>query len=621
MPPIAIIPDATRPLTTSESALQQNLTSYYGSKTFYEKYGYPQYAGIYQAPTVPSDINVEKVEITESPAGLNIIFQGIPKVTPLDTAMKKYQGEPIVQAKYVTSQYAGTRTDSLRGNIGYSEEGSGFRQITWSQYTPEEQEALRGFLAGETTKKLTNLGMTLAAPLAFVAAPVTAATGAGINVAISQGIKSYEGKGLLTGEEFLYGAGEGAIFSTGVSAAFKGIGLIPKVGQAIVGSPVGRVGVMSGIGSTVGYVTSGFRPEGALYGAGYGALFGVGSEIIGYGIGKAAPRVKASLQPRMQQSVDLSYRKAVESFTKYKPSIAERLYLKSGWAKIPSLATEIVGAGEASPIGFKVYEDMPYAEGKSVKAFQGKYFDPESYFWDMPTPKTTQLYTTKTYGGRAVGSRVKTWAGEKLIKSVSGGMSYALIQEQLQEIRLKPLERNMPYIPSAPSITEVAAPSAQGVQMVGTAVFEGLKPKVSQVQRLSSRQTTMSRLRADLIQASSVIQEQAADQTQALATVQIQGLKQQQKQEQRTQQVQRVVTMPYDPLKTIGAYVPMPKGHGGGGSGGKGVFGGALWGKQMRRHINLTKFVLGLPQSKKKSKVLRNVIRRKQQKKKRGRKR
>jgi len=113
----------------------------------------------------------------------------------------------------------------------------------------------------------------------------------------------------------------------------------------------------------------------------------------------------------------------------------EWLIEHSGWyAKhvSKSLAPEIF-----SPPSKIVSEPISMAglkEGEKFAAYEG-------YFWDKPSVRSAEMWISKTAGAS---SRVSRWASEALVRRVTGGLSYALITEEITKI-----QPTMPYIPSS----------------------------------------------------------------------------------------------------------------------------------------------------------------------------
>ena len=242
----------------------------------------------------------------------------------------------------------------------------------------------------------------------------------------------------------------------------------------------------------------------------------VGLASVGESVYAATMLTRSALQPRVQAKIDASYRAAVENQQLYRPTLMEKIMMGATGATSPHLAQEIVAAGEAPPLSFKMLQQG------AISA------DEEAYFWDNPTPKSSEVYATKT--GSA---NVKTWIGEHLIKSVSGGLSYSLIQQDLQKPKL--LERKLPYIPSAPEITGAVDVQPIGMTSSGLAL-EVMAPK--QQTRLTQLSIQRSSLVQESTQAYSLAEELAEVQQQRTSLIPIEMMmtRQTQVQVQKTQQ-------------------------------------------------------------------------------------
>jgi hypothetical protein len=147
----------------------------------------------------------------------------------------------------------------------------------------EFKKNLPGYIGASTIKT----GSVLLAGVTAPSMGLTGVTKAGLlGVGITQGVKTgttlYEGgdvsKSLLTPKE-AFEAGVGGVAFSGAGGAILGkAGLIGKSGLVAAGE---RVGINTAMGAGVGFVQSGGKPEGAIQGAEFGAVFGVAGETLG----------------------------------------------------------------------------------------------------------------------------------------------------------------------------------------------------------------------------------------------------------------------------------------------------------------------------------------------------
>ena len=299
-------------------------------------------------------------------------------------------------------------------------------------------------------------------------------------------------KRMIAGEDVSQSAEQRALTGLGI-ATTTAVGVtVPIAGATGLGFVVGGEGVKRAI------TGKDLTVEEAVALAGVGELSAV-----------TALSVRQSLQPRFQAKIDASFQKAVENQQLYKPSLTEKLYMRSFGAKVPRLAQEVVGAGESPPVSFKMLQ-----KGKLGA-------EEEAYFWGSPTPRSSEVYVAKVGGSRA-----KTWAGEQLIKRVSGGLSYSLIQREIQ----KPLSRELPYIPKEPALTEAVDVSAQGAKaasLLGITLASAIqKPKILQRALQRGELQKRSELSQRLVQSQELSQVQQQAQRQKTALVQTQSLAQ-----------------------------------------------------------------------------------------------
>ena len=264
--------------------------------------------------------------------------------------------------------------------------------------------------------------------------------------------------------------------------------------------------------------------------------------------------VRQTLQPRAQARLDTSYRKAIENQELYQPSFSDRLLMKATGARPTRLAQEVVGAGESPPVSFKMLQ----------KGNLGA--EAESYFWDNPTPRSSQVYAAKVGSSRA-----KMWVGEHLIRRVSGGLSYAQIQREIE----KPLDRELPFIPKEPLLTKALDVGARGVSSSSILALSATIRTVA-VQKPRTLQRTLQRqqLRQRSNTVQSLVQSQELSQTQQqslrqrTAIIQTQSLSQALKTQQKP--INFAPLLPKANFRKLSP--PIPRLGSGGGGRGSGLF-------------------------------------------------
>lgn len=214
---------------------------------------------------------------------------------------------PTFQTKYVQSQYAGTIKPGTPGAT-YFETGEGFKQLDWSKYSPEKQAMLQEYLRSEQYQRSLRLGLFIAAPLSVVAAPVAAGVGAGVSVGVSQAVKSLGGGGLLTPQEALMAAGEGAVFSAVSTGAVQALRLAGPGLKTAAGRVAFSTGLGAGIGTGVEYFTTGkITGAGTATGAAFGFAFGLAGEVAAYG----ARKVTSYYRGKAQSEIDAAYERQI----------------------------------------------------------------------------------------------------------------------------------------------------------------------------------------------------------------------------------------------------------------------------------------------------------------------
>ncbi len=333
--------------------------------------------------------------------------------------------------------------------------------------------------------------------------------------------------------------------------ALTGFGLATttSVGVAIPIVGAGGLGAV-GVGEGIKRVTTGkdLTVEEAVSLAGIGELGTAG-----------LLSARSALYPRVQRSVDASYRIAVENQQLFKPSLVQKVGMRFTGVKPSGLASELVGAGESPPLSFRMLQ-----QGR-LNAIE------EDYFWSNPTPRSSEVYAA-----RVAGSRAKMWAGEQLIRRVSGGLSYSLIQRELEH----PLERKIPFTPEITRAISVRPEGAKALLFSSYAVGTTTQPKL--LQRTMQRQKLIRKSDTALVQAQTL----DLDQSQALRQEQkqIQGLVQQQRQMQTQTQKQKLDTQLVPNIPTTVTYPKLTGFPRGGGSDFGGFSRGLRGGWRKTRH-------------------------------------
>lgn len=228
-------------------------------------------------------------------------------------------------------------------------------------------------------------------------------------------------------------------------------------------------------------------------------------ELVGLGLMGAATMAK----PKVEKSLEASYRQAVEEGYVWKPSLVQKVGMKVTGAQPTRLAQEIVGAGEPKPVTLEMLK-------KGVTSPE------EAYFWDIPTPKSAQVYL------RSPEPRVKAWAVGTLVKRVYlEGLFTTTLRTGLITETEKMVKPEMPFIPKEPYITKVqqVTPLATttGLMLTSLAVPKQVAIATAITPKTIQRTMTREALRQETMQ--------------PLIVGQVLGLKQMQKQSQRQAQV------------------------------------------------------------------------------------
>lgn len=451
------VSDTTAP---AETELTQWTKDYQESQAFYSEAGYPQYGGAFAVPTVPEGYQVAKIEETPAASGaktLNISFikpaEPTPTPTALESALSKYFAEPKIV--YSPSGRAGTRTD-MSSFMTFEQQ----QAARWANYTPEERTALEGYLAAERNQKILSLAMTITAPISFVVAPIPATIGAISSPLISQGIKGFQGGGLLTPQEVYESATMGATFSAVGSGVMGQVAkAVPILTQPTISGAVSRVTASTIIGGTgggaIGAGEAALRggdilegaKTGALYGTALGFTFGVGGEVYGAAkpwIGRQYNRVANTLSPERAM-----YNRVV-------------------------LGQEAQAAATGSSITTKLQEAFNPTEAAMYRRVTGVSSQPTQITpTDITTPKTTwtQRITTAISPEKALYSRVtgtspkpssSTFTGGEFKPFYSsggkGGLSSVLVVKQAPALKapMKPMPVQLAAWETQLTKTEVA---------------------------------------------------------------------------------------------------------------------------------------------------------------------
>lgn len=332
--------------------------------------------------------------------------------------------------------------------------------------------------------------------------------------------------------------------------AVTGLGLATTVGVGVA-VPVLGAGALAtaGAGEAAKRVITGsdLTVEEAV------ALAGMGEVITGAGILLGQKYVT----PRVQQSVEASYKKSVENFELFKPTTLQKVGMKVTGVKAPRLAQEIVGAGEAKPLSFSNLKSGSFGDMA------------DEYFFDFPTPKSSQVYLAKPVG------RARSWAATTLVRQVHlEGLFTTTYPVYLVEYE-KPLKASMPHIPTAPAISRAVSvtpvrfvPFSFAVQSVTAFTTQKRVSRVAQKQRLSQAAKAIT----GQVTSQSQLQRQAQSQSVAQIQREILGTTTTQRQSQTVKQRQTVPTFPEVPTVTIPKTPKLPYLSRGGGDLGSGSF-------------------------------------------------
>lgn len=256
--------------------------NYQQSQGFYQSIGYPQYGGLFEAPSVPAGMTVTKVE----KSGDNLLFTLAPKADSAALGIAK-------QAELNRENYQ-VRSNSRQGT---SPPNTSFMADPTANLNDSDKQAFHDWQASRGRESTANLATFLiAGAIAPVLGPVgvfkAATIGVGVSQAVKTGSTAWQGgdlsKSLLTPNETLQAAEYGIIFSGVGGKTVSSLGLAGKSTSIYVnaGKAAGRVGVNAAIGAGGGsvfeYVQTGkVTSQGPLMGAAFGAGFGLMGESFG----------------------------------------------------------------------------------------------------------------------------------------------------------------------------------------------------------------------------------------------------------------------------------------------------------------------------------------------------
>jgi hypothetical protein len=252
---------------------------YQSSQAYYQSIGYSQYGGLYPVPDLPTGAKVTSVKQTSS-GSLEFEY-----TVPQETA----KSQEALQPSPSRSGAVTPATDKFPAYVGTIPPAERFQ---WENLTATEKEQVK--------QQAVKTAVSFAAPVAFVVAPQTALIGAGLSAGLGQGISLVTTGKPLSVEETALAAGGGAAFSVIGGAVMSGVGAIPKIGQPIVSSAIGRIGVNTALGAGTGYVLSGGDLNRTVEAAAFGAALGTAFEGVRY-VGTRF------IQPRASQYLTQKY--------------------------------------------------------------------------------------------------------------------------------------------------------------------------------------------------------------------------------------------------------------------------------------------------------------------------
>lgn len=302
--------------------------NYQASQAYYQSIGYSQYGGLYPVPSLPEGAKVEKVE---------------EKVTSEGTKTLEFTvSQP---AKQASTQTASTQSKGL-GEIFFGPNlvDKQMRQIA-------ETQAMKADPVGYTVKKVITIGGTAA----MLVNPATAVVGGAISTGFTQGVKAFQGGGLLTPQEATESFMFGSLFSVGSQGVYQGAAkLSPVVLEPTLKGAVVRAGIGAGLGGGASFVISGGDPYATAVGAGLGAGFSATVDIA-RGINRAY------VQPKAAKSLTQSYEAQARLNEKYlydygeaagvwRPTTGQKIVMAVTGAKPKAPAAGIVASGGPAEI-------------------------------------------------------------------------------------------------------------------------------------------------------------------------------------------------------------------------------------------------------------------------------
>jgi hypothetical protein len=310
---------------------------------------------------------------------------------------------------------------------------------------------------------------------AFVAAPLTAIIGAAGGTVAQTVWTGVTEKRLPTTEETITTAGFSAAASAAVGPLLSKAPLPEFLTEPGVSGAIGRIGTVSAASTGMGAAAAAVKGEDILKGAAAGALAGAAAGAVFEVAGVAAGFI------RKQASEWLTGKYLEKGPLEWK-GVKEELVMKVTGAKPFKPASSIV--------------DIPdFPEPTAGSLFK------QQQAWELAeSPGTSAYLATKYTGG--TGQRVSEWVMEHWLVRATGGLSYALVQPELQSWKPAAEERQLPQLPkleqppatispTVPIITPTIQPSKIEIPRIDVSPVISPRPETKEGERVLPRVETL----------------------------------------------------------------------------------------------------------------------------------
>jgi hypothetical protein len=349
---------------------------------------------------------------------------------------EQYQGAVYAVKTQLQQQYEQQLNQQIQSFLSYLQPGISYQEAMQqlSKWKEEQLAAAQPQIekaAQQTVKGEVITAMAVAAGIGgAVLAPVAAGVGAAAGAASQTVWTGVMERRLPTVEEALTAAGFSAAASAIAGPLLSKVPLPKILTEPGLTGAAARIGTVSAVSAGLGAASAAVSGKDVVRGAVAGALAGAAAgtvfEVAGASASFIRKRASEWLTEKYLEKGPLEWKDAKEEFV-----------------------MKITGAKPTKPISVVDIPDFPEPTAASLYK--------QAQAWELAeSPGTSAFLATKYVGG--TGQRVSEWVMEHWLVRATGGLSYALVQPELQTWKPAAEERQLPRFPQMEQQSPIVSP-------------------------------------------------------------------------------------------------------------------------------------------------------------------